>query len=68
MGKVDLKMVGKSVTPFDLLLYENEKNINFNLVYSNLLLRTNRLFKKTKQKLLTKKIQGRPKFIRVPEI
>ena len=68
MGKVDLKMVGESVTPFDLLLYENEKNVNFNLVYSNLLLRTNRLFKKTKQKLLTKKIQGRPKFIRVPEI
>ena len=68
MGKVDLKMVGESVTPFDLLLYENEKNINFNLVYSNLLLRSNRLFKKTKQKLLTKKIQGRPKFIRVPEI
>ena len=68
MGKVDLKMVGESVTPFDLLLYENEKNINFNLVYSNLLLRSNRLFKKTKQKLLTKKIQGRPKFKGVPEI
>lgn len=59
---------GKCNSIWLVALLKHNKNINFDLVYSNLLLRSNRLFKQTKQKLLTKKIQGRPKFKGVPEI